>query len=342
MSSTDRRGHTNEHLFLLKKIQELDSVLAPLLERVRAQEVRAKKRRYMLPWKEIAGVLKEERHLATSQWKALKTQVTEYESLALEMRKWVIANCAIETPLNSRTSTWRECSLLANPRSRQLGKEWILKQMYHNADRVFMEHGFPAIDSPNELDGEFSMEFTDAGFHTVYRGQVEQNKSLEAAVAHTFATMHTLRLVIPGYSDSMPMLLNETEGTTRHYVFAVPPPVNEFVNVLAGEFRTEKRCLVVVQQIQDDEMYDAGTYRQRNRTLWVDIHALSSGRSKIRVAAFCSHGSTKAAGMVPMEEDARVYGIDLSGCPDHLKKTRMALSFSRLVGQALQAKGVRV
>ncbi|KAF0700850.1 Aste57867_8649 [Aphanomyces stellatus] len=93
-------------------------------------------------------------------------------------------------------------------------KEWITKQMYHNTDRMFIEYGFPSMASTECL--------------------------------------LSLQCLVPTYAPLTPMVLEQVDSPTRQHAFFTPR--GEFINVVVREFRTADRCVLVMQQIQQDEL----------------------------------------------------------------------------------------
>ncbi|KAF0719754.1 Aste57867_826 [Aphanomyces stellatus] len=65
--------------------------------------------------------LADDEELSQAQNKALRHQIWQQSVLVRELHRWVA------------------CTTL-----REMGKEWILKQMYHNTDAVFQQHGYGA------------------------------------------------------------------------------------------------------------------------------------------------------------------------------------------------------
>ncbi|KAF0700849.1 Aste57867_8648 [Aphanomyces stellatus] len=336
-----RQDEKNERLALLEQITELEKVLGPLA--LSAGDDKKKDEANMLPWKDIAHALHDDARDVSSQQVALKTQVKDVQMLVWEMRQWVAANTALrvrqssillclsrgmQRTLDNQVPTWRNVTLLANPTSRRLGKEWITQQLYHNTDVIFQRYGFPAIDSGETIaDWDNQSIVVDGCDFTVYRRQVETGDSLADAIAHIDDTLLSVQSTLPttARTSEVDDILTvgthaagcgqskvEIEGSTT--LFALVTSRREYVNLLCGEFRSDRRCVFVLQQILDDETSRHPDYPQRNRMFWHDIQELPTGRTVTRSVAMHSLCYTTQGG-IAVDEDAKVIQVNISGCP---------------------------
>ncbi|KAF0700844.1 Aste57867_8643 [Aphanomyces stellatus] len=280
-----------------------------------------------LSWKEIAKALQDDTRDSEHRRRDLQAQLERHTRLLRDMQLWVESNTPLETSiLDPATPTWRNVTLLANPDSRRLGKEWILQHMFHHTDRIFYDHGLPPLDSPEEIPLEFNVQFTDAAtFTAVFRSQWSHEASLDYAIGHFYMSLLPVQAYIVHYTPALPLVLTEIDARTRQ--FALATPRGEFINILCGEFRTAERCVFVVQQIQDDEAIPTSlAHRQRRRMLWHDIHQLPGGIIKRRIVSLHSQ-AVDAHGRSDLREDALDYAISLDGCPDQLHESRFVQSF---------------
>ncbi|KAF0694206.1 Aste57867_14899 [Aphanomyces stellatus] len=87
-----------------------------------------------LPWRDV-----EVGREASMTNHALKDRVKRIEQVTSDLRSWVARMCIVPlTPLDSGCPTWRDVTLLdSSPLSRQMGKDWIAKRMFHQTNRVF-------------------------------------------------------------------------------------------------------------------------------------------------------------------------------------------------------------
>ncbi|RHY10403.1 hypothetical protein DYB36_012624 [Aphanomyces astaci] len=116
----------------------------------------------MLSWHSIAMVFKSEAHRVLTDRESLVTQTKEFRALIASMQRFVMMN--IPLPV-SRSNTWPSATLVADPRTRYLGKEWLTQQMYHTMhdaiallpavrlDEEFFEFDF---QSPDQHDDPFT------------------------------------------------------------------------------------------------------------------------------------------------------------------------------------------
>ncbi|KAF0692635.1 Aste57867_16300 [Aphanomyces stellatus] len=288
----------------------------------------------MLSWKDVAKALQEGRRMAEIQQTDLKRRVDDHEALVREMQRWVLAS-HIEIAPNPAQRSWRNVTLLANPTSRQLGKEWICKQMHHNMERMFDQHGFPALDALETIDWELNFTFSDQGFTSVYRRQLSRDITMEASMDYIRRTLLSVQVFIAHYSPRLHKEIYDIQGQTQQV--ALVTPRQDFVNILCGEFITHDQYVLVVQQIHDDESCTREpTHRQRNRTSWHDIRRLPNGRTMWRILALQSQSFTSTGRVIQLREDAQDYGVDLTDCPDHLLEARFPRLFRNELTRRLQ------
>ncbi|KAF0700836.1 Aste57867_8635 [Aphanomyces stellatus] len=324
-----------DRLHLAQKVQDLELELSELRRRTRC----ADREDTSLPWRDVAAALREAQDISTAQCHRLKQRVQVYEAVLVEMRQWVQACAALQGPaFNDDTLVWQ--GLMANPHSRKLGKAWLLQHMYHNTDRVFCEHGFPSMLSGDEMPGYPTFSFGEMGYTSVYRGQVDVDIPFEDAVEAMCSTVLTYRCYIPQYDATLPKLLDYADGHTHHYVFVTP--IQEYVNLVVGAFRSANRTVLCIQQIQDDELFmrPRGALH-RNRRIWCEARRLPNGRTKFRVISFHSQ-SMRDNEATKLDEDAKWYGLNLDDCPDELKETRFAWLITRQIESVQPKRSIKV
>ncbi|CAK4514663.1 unnamed protein product [Aphanomyces euteiches] len=300
-----------------------------MLEKLHTQLIKISQAKLQgkLPWREVATALQEERQLSETQNKALRAQVKEHRKHVHDMYKWVLGTLVIQTGPNATTPTWRNVSLHANPASRKVGKQWITKFMYHNADRMFHEYGFPSIASGEILPCELDFPYKeDAGFTTVYRHQVDGNIPFEY-----MTTGFSVEWIIQSFMPQpVATILNEADEESMQC--AVLSHDGEYVNLLCGKFITDDRAIFAT-----DDNY------QRNRLFWyahlgklrlmrcrIDIHRLPGGRTRNRTLFFTSAIFTKD-GYVSLDEDARDWGFTVSQYPPEQQEAMFVSSMRRAV-----------
>ncbi|CAK4698308.1 hypothetical protein LEN26_011872 [Aphanomyces euteiches] len=322
-----RKEAKEERSYLTNRVQELEKVVASL----RTRTVKSEKPS-ILSWKDVADALEEDRRHALVKRKSLGDMVARYDVLVKEMQEWVASNMRVTNPPNPRVSTWRNSTLLANSASRQLGKKWILEQMFFNTDLIFQSQGFRHIEAANDFEWDLNFSCGEKGL-SIYRRLCNSPLSFEDTIAHFHDTLLALRCYIPGYDPLKPKLLESREGSIQQYVFTTN---NEFVNVICGEFRPNpNQCIIVVHGIEHDESFVGVKGRRRSRSLWIDIHRLRDGRTKVRQVSFHSRGFTGDHEFLPVEVDAKDYGVDISACPEAHKECQYAFLMTQRAGAYL-------
>ncbi|ETV68334.1 hypothetical protein H257_15657 [Aphanomyces astaci] len=84
----------------------------------------------------------------------------------------------------------------------------------------------------------------------------------------------------------------------------------EWFNVLVGDFSTPTRCVVVAQQIHDDEAYGMVGSRQRTRMLWYDFEYIASaGRWMYRTLYINSQTFVRDGTLSPLSVEANDFDM---------------------------------
>ncbi|KAF0700855.1 Aste57867_8654 [Aphanomyces stellatus] len=313
-----RQKEKLELVFLRTQAEQLETEVKGLLDR--GFKISRYEANEMLSWKEVATALLTEKRLAVSQQRALAEQVEEVEELAREMHKWVALHKSI--PISPRgcgtwtdLSSWRHVTLFSNPRSRELGKEWITRHMFTNTEAMMRAHGFPSLDVPFFEDTDVHFTADDGHYVLVRRSQYEITTRLPPALQCLVFRNHICdALVINGLEtpEAIATTVKETTRTTTlHQMINMR---DEAVNLLCGQFQDgDHRHVVVAQQIQDDELW-SHDQPQRNRMMWFERTTLpGSTRSVVRMLYIMHQAKLPRGGYEPLDEDAREWGGDLRG-----------------------------
>ncbi|KAF0720382.1 Aste57867_358 [Aphanomyces stellatus] len=287
----------------LKQTQiELEDKLEQLLEASKLRQP------HILSWRDAAKALKDARDGAHVRNRGLRARIHMYDRLVSDLSMWVQATDGVSRSLNPLCPTWRDVTLLANPESRKLGKEWITMQMFHNTDRVFQQHGFPSwqcddVDVYRDLD--ISFPETGGCLYTCRRHFVSKQSLEQSCDAVRQNCLSTL-LVQVNRAET----LREADANTQ--LHTVHTTSDEFLNILCGEFATPDRCTFVLRQIHRDDTQE-GRFRQRNRMLWsvmFDYFRLPNGCTKKRVLAIVSNCLVRD-GEFNLDDEARLAGFHL-------------------------------
>ncbi|KAF0694205.1 Aste57867_14898 [Aphanomyces stellatus] len=307
-----RQKERSERNDLLAEIDELTRVLTPMMEQRQARDPARGSR---VAWSDICKELRAESALSVAQNTALKTQVKLFQDLVLRMKIWVARNSSVVV-LDGRVPTWRDVSLLAQPRSRQLGKEWITKNMFHQADAIFHSHGFPAKDAGDDFF--FDVTFDDGGVDYVLGCQNDLLPGWEQIMA--LLCPHLCAFLFLDLGHTLPMnTVKESDGA--FFLHQMTSTAGEFFNLLATTFHDGTGgSVVVAQSIDDDELAprcEAFT-TDRKLSLWADIYCLPHGQWKRRTVV--RQRRTWWPG-IAFEDEARYWGCDLTGTPQGARES---------------------
>ncbi|KAF0701187.1 Aste57867_8338 [Aphanomyces stellatus] len=305
-----RREAKEERAYLLNKVRELEQLLEPLHNRFLGTK---------LPWREVARAMDEERHHASKERNQLIAQAHSMDRLVFEMNTWVAAQMSLQGELGSHVPTWRERSLFANPQSRHLGKAWILQQMYHNTDRVFLEHGFPPKDHDFHLFDIVMAPPDDGGTHIVMGMQHDYMMPPDrlATYCETICAMlrvNHMQFPLP------PSTVGERDGAVL--LHQMTTCFGEHINILTTSFDSSPTSSTVVAQeiLADEAVSVTSEHRRRRRSYWAEVYRLPDGRWRRRFflqlsLRLCGQAEEQA----PLEEEELVWGVDLSHVPPEFK-----------------------
>ncbi|ETV65438.1 hypothetical protein, variant 2 [Aphanomyces astaci] len=109
----------------------------------------------LLSWYSIATVLKREVRRVLMDRQPLIRQTQRYQYLTKAMQRFVMMS--IPSPM-SRSNTWQNATLAAEPSARYLGKEWLMQQMYHNTRQALAL--LPAMTCDDEFF-QFDLQVSD-------------------------------------------------------------------------------------------------------------------------------------------------------------------------------------
>ncbi|CAK4080511.1 unnamed protein product [Aphanomyces euteiches] len=278
-----------------------------------------------LPWKEVATGLREETFRALHTNRQLRGKHQEQKELIEMLKAWVNIQTRHGATLSSPSRTWRNVTLLASSRSRSMGYEWITAHLYLNTEAVFQRYAFPSVQS-EEISGDFDIDFANPDeIQYIWRYQKEVDLPLEL-VADSFRD-HVWRTMMLGGFVILHTEVLDGMPDQMIYRHTITNP-SETVNYLGREYREEGRVVFVGQNIHDDEILPSGSL-QRNRMAWVVLERLAPCRTRARILHLNSHYFTKQ-GYVTMDEEAQLWGCDLSFTPDDKKISVFQQHVSRM------------
>ncbi|KAF0690168.1 Aste57867_18418 [Aphanomyces stellatus] len=311
-----RSEEKNEVLALKKKIFDLENdvlrATKPNEFRLRAQAAAgARKGPEILPWKDVAIALREDRSLSEFQNHALKKQVDEYCLMVECMQRWVGSATHMQNVLHPATKSWRNVSLLSNPAARRMGKDWITKQLYYNTNDIFRFYQFPNDEAVPTSDFVVNdIVFSETCFDTVHCRQMLVNIPIER-LQQALHGRNFWALFMDGVLGAAEVEAQDKINLIHHHAMTVR---HEHANLLSREFLDDDRSVFVGQQIHEDENLPTHE-RQRNRRFWVELQRVGPHQTRMRNLYVISQSFT-SRGYIPLEEEARYWGCDLSTTRD--------------------------
>ncbi|ETV67947.1 hypothetical protein H257_15927 [Aphanomyces astaci] len=254
-----------------------------------------------LSWHSIATVFKREAHRVLTDRQSLVSQTQEYQSLTNAMQRFATMN--IPPPM-SRSNVWHSATLVADARARNLGKEWLTQQLYHNIhepftllpavsyDEEFFQFDFQASDQPFTCMER--MQYTWPGTVQMFRRLVESN--MQAVIFHNH-------------------VVEEKTANTR--LFHTTSRKGSFINWLQGHFVEANRFILVMCQVEHDEAHVCDpVQKQQHYMSWTEVRQVSPTHILLRFVSHISHLFRANDGFVSVDEIAAVRGIDITGIQD--------------------------
>ncbi|KAF0719248.1 Aste57867_1171 [Aphanomyces stellatus] len=261
----------------------------------------------ILSWKDMALALRDDNHTMAADARFLHTRIDNLKSIFHRMQIWVAVQESIPRAPPAAASTWRNVTLFGDPSTRFFGKTWIVEQLYHNSDRMFQHHGFPAI--ADGIIESIDVEVVDNAAHCVLCRQFDETLS-RAAICALYRTHLCAMLMVDGLRAVRRTNVH-TEVAGNTILHRMTTHHGETIHLLAGEFHDEDRSVFVAQQVLDDQAMGPAA-RQRHRTWWTElIRVPSSDRWKRRILYTFSQSFTADGTFVPLEVEAADWGMEV-------------------------------
>ncbi|RHY00386.1 hypothetical protein DYB25_000300 [Aphanomyces astaci] len=190
----------------------------------------------------------------------------------------------------SRSNVWHSATLVADARARNLGKEWLTQQLYHNIHEPFtllpavsyddqddfVQFDFQASDQPFTCIEQ--MQYTWPGTVQMFRRLVESN--MQAVIFHNHVEM-----------------------------------ASSFINWLQGHFVEANRFILVMRQVEHDEAHVCDPVQKHQHYMsWYCV--VSPTHILLRFVSHISHLFRGNDGFVSVDEIAAVRDIDITGIQD--------------------------
>ncbi|EQC28353.1 hypothetical protein SDRG_13900 [Saprolegnia diclina VS20] len=216
-----------------------------------------------LPWAEVARALRDDVTEGEAAQRVLMQQLARQQHLALLMARWVDASVP---PSLSAPPSFTPISLYKDPEARQLGLDWVTKQLY--------VHRYAVIDGlrlpiENVMSFDVNLRGDDVVFRLVQR-RILPNTTV-AIVANAYHRLYERNSFQFGLSGRH-VLDNALPGTIYSR--------DAHENIVYRSFSTAAEFVHVSQTIHDDHVYPtcAKTSTSRTKTAWILVQALDDGR----------------------------------------------------------------
>ncbi|KAF0699196.1 Aste57867_10248 [Aphanomyces stellatus] len=326
-------------MYLRNRVEQLQAELRRLQELKRSKP--AASSGTMLCWDDIASVLRDETSIALTKQMSLKTQRQIQQDVVDSLTAWLYASHAIEkTP----SGTWgasnlslKNVSLVAHPAARRHGFDWITQVMYHNTSHLFRKYAFPSTTSFERL-GDFLVDFANVdGIQYVWRYQNYLPAPFEAAcdamrdvaVKHLAGRGHTKESLAAQQmqAQSLDQEILRAISPTMTYMYETFTATQKYCNLLFREFNDPDRCVFLIQTIPDDETV-RGNVRNRKQMNWIVLDRIDDASTCVRLLPIASQAFTKHGGNLSFEDEAAMWGVDLTHVPeaDHLDRFRRVVT----------------
>ncbi|KAF0687547.1 Aste57867_20720 [Aphanomyces stellatus] len=294
----------------------------------------------MLSWEDVAEGLRSHLEETSDENRSLRGKRESYVRVIKTMAGWIAASKRMtRTPcgrFGSGVVSLNHVRLVANADCRRHGFDWITQILYHNSSHVFQTYQFPSCRSL-DVNADFHMDFSD-GLQYVWRLQVDVQAPMEQvaqAVRDHFVTpvSSTARFVASAEYVDTELL----EATNMTYVRKTHRTGNDddviYQNLLYREFNETDRVVVVGQTIPDDEACPRNEYDLKS-IIWIAVERTSAAESRIRILRTGSHMYTQAGGDFSLEQEARLFGYDLSAIHDDSQKESQLARHFHVAGVA--------
>ncbi|RLO12971.1 hypothetical protein DYB28_004936 [Aphanomyces astaci] len=191
---------------------------------------------------------------------------------------------------------------MADPRARNLAKEWLTQQMYHNMHEPLAL--LPAMSYDDEDCFHIDVRMSD---------DVDPFRRLGTTQYMCPGTVHMFRRLV---ESNMQSVVEECTGNTR--LLHTTTSKGIFVNSLQGHFIEADRFIMVMRQVEHDEVHVCHP-QHKQRHLRTEVRQVSPSHISVRVVSHASHLFRPATGFLSVDELAALRGIDVTDVDDGLK-----------------------
>ncbi|KAF0689012.1 Aste57867_19488 [Aphanomyces stellatus] len=306
--ATYRKLDKMEMAFQRERVVVLEEMLEQARQKMRGRvsAARCSSVSTVLSWQDIALALQESEGGMVTQNDRLKKQVQRARTLADELKLWVFNRI----PSYPATSMWKNVGLMTSLESRQVGMDWITKQLFFNMDVMFQKYEFPPPESAEAID-DYLYYYDGDGLVAVQRNQYIVKTPLETFHARItddkFMGDENLNAHRPLNPEILHRVYDDARGLRKNFVSRVHVQPHQIA--------------FVGQNINDDELFPTDKMQQ-HRVIMSCYERVGPHQTKIRSMQIMSSLFDKSGTYISVDQEAAVWGYDLGDCPDHLKQER--------------------
>ncbi|EQC37465.1 hypothetical protein SDRG_05068 [Saprolegnia diclina VS20] len=286
--STTTRSAARERQLLADRLSKRKARLAYVAERNLLQSaIEALTLRYfaikgtLLPWRDIALALRETSEGSLLENHALHIEVTKADVLVQRLRRWFQT---METPERlpgylSRGASL-DVTLVAEASTRQLGYDWVAKQLYHGTSAQLSPRLFPCV-----YEDSIKVEWGVRGRKLVVQKVIQASQEVVAkALWAANCASATEAFPIPGIQcGGMQVLHDEVTSSERcSYVLETSGEIHDHcLKVFHKRFKDDDRIIIAYRTISLDEAHpgprDPEEYQE-----WNEIRRISANSCLVR------------------------------------------------------------
>ncbi|ETV96721.1 hypothetical protein H310_10038 [Aphanomyces invadans] len=316
-----RRQDKMEIAFQRERVVVLEELLAQARKRMRGTMATTAQSTSILSWEDIALALHEGETAAVERNGQLRHHVQRAHVVLEDLKAWVFTRI----PTYPISSTWRNVGLVKRPDTRQIGVDWITKQLAYNSTRAFQQYGFPPPDSSETVD-DYVYFYDGDGLVAVQRIQYVVNQPFEA-----FCKLVT--------SDTFMGDVNLNTGDKplnpdiHHHIHDSRQGIR--LNFVGRATQVDDSHMSYVgQHVNNDELFPTD-HLQRHRVMMCDYERVGPSKTKIRSLQLMSALFDKHGVYLPPEAEAKIWGFDLGDGPDYTKPDRFLQCTKKQIADAI-------
>ncbi|OQR88627.1 hypothetical protein THRCLA_10197 [Thraustotheca clavata] len=238
-----------------------------------------------LPWKEVMEALRLGAEDSIEENKELREKIEHYCTLAKQLHHWINQMEKINRPLPSSTETmWQNAYLSKDPQIRNIGYDWIAKQMHYAAIARIDPSNFP-FTKEDSIKAECSPRGRKLTIQRIVPGN-----AVEAATA-----LWIVNRASPECEHYPTSILNSNVQSIYHQIdendelsYVTESYQNCVANIFHRRFTEPDRILIAYRTIREDELYSSQNISVGVQE-WNEVRQISNTHSVIRTISITEH-----------------------------------------------------